>query len=295
MHTTRPRAGLGLAREGDVDATTTTTMTTEASAWARLDAATTIYASPRRAWIYRGEDPAPPAPSAPLADADAVAVARNLLDGAVAAAFRCARPAAVPPLTPTRWAFRLAGLYHLTHSTPRLLELAAGRFAAAGRTVLADWARTRSREESHHDLLALRDLQALGLDGEAVVRALRPRAALRLVAAFERSVHAPDPVGCVGYAYAIERLAMTVREADIQAVEAVLPAGVRATRCLRVHSAAGSDADHVADTLVAVARLGAEERREVAVWAHETARLCFEPDPAGPPSDAEIAALLATC
>lgn len=283
-------AGLGLAQEGGVDATTT--MMTEARAWARVDAATTIYASPRRAWIYRGEEPAP---SARSTDAVEVAVARNLLDGAVAAAFRFARAAAVPPLTPTRWAFRLAGLYHLTHSTPRLLDLAAARFAAAGREVLADWARTRSREESHHDRLALRDLRALGLDAEAVVRTLRPRAAMRLVAAFERSVHAPDPVGCVGYAYAIERLAMTVREADIQAVEAMLPAGVRATRCLRVHSAAGSDADHVADTVVAVAQLGAEERREIAVWAHETARLCFEPDPAGPPSDAEIAAQLAAC
>jgi len=224
-----------------------------------------------------------------------VAVARNLLDGAVAAAFRFARAAAVPPLTATRWAYRLAGLYHLTHSTPRLLDLAAERFAAADRQALAAWARVRAREESHHDRLALRDLRGLGLDADAVVQVLRPRTAMRLVEAFERSVHAPDPIGCVGYAYAIERLAMTVRPADIAAVEAILPAGARATRCLRVHSAAGSDSDHVADTLVVVAQLGAEERRQIAVAAYQTSRLCFEPDPEGAPSDEAIAAQLAAC
>src|SRR5690606_10344775 len=112
---------------------------------------------------------------------------------------------------------------------------------------------------------------------------------------FTRCVHAPDPIGCVGYAYAIERLAMTVREADIRAVEAVLPAGVRATRCLRVHSAAGSDGDHVADTLVAVAQLSPGEQAQIAEAAGEAARLCFIPEPGGPPSDAAIAAILAAC
>lgn len=224
-----------------------------------------------------------------------VAPLRRRLDRAIAAAFPHARPDVVPPLTPVRWAYRLAGLYHLTHDTPRLLELAALRFAAAGRDILAAWARERAREESRHDLLALRDLRDLGHDPERVVRALRPAPALALVDYFTRCVHAPDPVGCVGYAYAIERLAMTVREADIRAVEAILPAGVRATRCLRVHSAAGSDGDHVAETLVAVARLGADEQARIAEAAGETARRCFVPEPGGPPSDAEIAATLAAC
>lgn len=259
-------------------------------AWARLDAETVVLADDARAFVRRGAGPCPPRSGAPAIDP---AIARRLLDAAVAAAFRFARPDAVPPLTATRWIYRLAGLYHLTHSTPALLQLAAARFAAAGRDALAGWARVRAREESHHDLLALRDLQSLGLDGEAVVRALRPANAIRLVAAFEASVHAPDPIGCVGYAYAIERLAMTVGEAEIAAAQALLPAGVRATRCLRVHSAAGSDGDHVADTLEVVARLSPGEREAIARAAYETARLCFEPDPAGAPSDAAIAALLA--
>ncbi|PCC71278.1 hypothetical protein SAMN02745121_00818 [Nannocystis exedens] len=225
----------------------------------------------------------------------AVASVRSLLDRAVASAFVCARPEAVPPLTATRWAWRLAGLYHLTHSTPTLLGLAAERFAAAGRSVLANWARERAREESHHDRLALRDLRDLGYDALRVVERVRPATAIRLVEYFERSVHAFDPIGCVGYAYAIERLAMTVREPDIRAVEAILPAGTRATRCLRVHSAAGSDGDHVADTLLAVARLTVGEQTRIAEAARDTAVLCFTPAPAGPPSDLDIEALLAPC
>lgn len=268
----------------------TTTTPGSATTWASLDAETVVLAGRERAWIRRGAQGTPRAASDAAIE---VKVARNLLDGAVAAAFRFARPEVVPPLTRTRWIWRLAGLYHLTHSTPTLLERAADRFATAGRAALAGWARQRAREESHHDLLALRDLRDLGLDAEAVVRALRPANALRLVAYFAASVDAEDPIGCVGYAYAIERLAMTVGQADIAAVERVLPAGVRATRCLRVHSGVGSDGDHVADTLEVVARLRADERQAIAVAAHATARLCFEPDPAGAPGDAEIAARLA--
>lgn len=233
-------------------------------------------------------------PSFSTADRELARV-RDLLDRAVAAAFVYARPAAVPPLTATRWAFRLAGLYHLTHSTPALLGLAAARFAAAGRDILAGWARERAREEAHHDRLALRDLRDLGYDAARLVEVVRPAAAMRLVEFFAGSVRAADPIGCVGYAYALERLAMTVREPDIRAVEALLPRGTRATRCLRVHSAAGSDGDHVADTVLAVARLTAAEQTQIADAARATATLCFTPDPAGPPSDAAIAELLAPC
>ncbi|MCB9706758.1 MAG: hypothetical protein H6711_33245 [Myxococcales bacterium] len=258
----------------------------------RLDPETVLVASPTRAWIRRD---ARTLGAREVSGGGGIELARSLLDGAVAAAFRHARPEAVPPMSATRWVYRLAGLYHLTHSTPGLLIDAAARFEAAGRSALAGWARTRAREETHHDLLALRDLRDLGLDGEAVVAALRPSTAIRLVDYFERSVDAADPIGCVGYAYALERLAMTVREPEIRAIEALLPAGTRATRCLRVHSATGSDADHVADTLVVVAALSPAERAAIAVAAHEAARLCFEPDPEGAPSDAAIAAVLAAC
>ena len=62
-------------------------------------------------------------------------------------------------------------------------------------------------------------------------------------------LQAEDPIRCVGYAYTLERLAMSVDEAALRAVERMLPPGVQATLCMRVHSAVGSDAIHVAETV----------------------------------------------
>jgi len=260
--------------------------------WAQLGPELRVIASPERAWIRRVPADAPPPPSLPTR-APIERTTRRLLDAAIVAAFEVTHPAPVPAITPTRWAWRLAGLYHLTHSTPKLLRVASRRFAALGREELSAWAAQRAREEQAHDVLALRDLAAMGLPPERAVAALRPPMAMRLVAAFEASACADDPLGCVGYAYALERLAMTVDAESVRSVEATLPEGVRATRCLRVHSAIGSDEDHVADTVRVVARIPSEQRRAIAVACHETARLCFEPPPSGHPDDAAIAALLA--
>jgi hypothetical protein len=217
-----------------------------------------------------------------------VAITRKLLDGAVGTALSAAVPAPVPAMSETRWVFRLAGLYHLTARTPALLREASVRFAAAGRVGLARWASQKAREERNHDLLALRDLEELGYRAQDLVREVEPAIAARLVRFFEASVKRSDPIGCVGYSYALERLAMTVSAADVLAVEAVLPAGSRATRCLRVHSALGSDRDHVDDTVELVASLSAAERAAVAVACYRAARLCFEVPPGGHPSDADL-------
>jgi len=261
--------------------------------WAQLAPELRVIASPERAWIRRVSADAPPPPWLPTDSAYLEPTTRRLLDASIVAAFRVVRPAPVPTITPTRWAWRLAGLYHLTHSTPKLLRIASRRFAALGRGELATWAAQRAREEQAHDVLALRDLAALGHSPERVVGALRPPIAMRLLASFEASARAADPIGCVGYAYALERLAMTVDSDGIRRVEAALPDGVRATRCLRVHSAAGSDGDHVADTVRVVARLPHEQRSAIAIACHETARLCFEPPASGHPDDGAIEALLA--
>ncbi|MEP7119559.1 MAG: hypothetical protein ABJE95_01570 [Byssovorax sp.] len=220
-----------------------------------------------------------------------VATTAKLLDGAVGAAF--AAPAATTPqLTLTRWAFRLAGMYHLTHSTAPLMDEAARRFGAVGRRELATWAEDKAHEEHAHDRLALKDLTALGYHAEALVRELVPTTAARLLAFFTGTVKALDPIGCVGYSYALERLATTVGEDDIRRVEALLPAGTRATRCLRVHSAVGGDALHARETVDLVARLSGPERTQVAVACHRAARLCFEAPPEGHPTDQAIESVL---
>jgi hypothetical protein len=56
---------------------------------------------------------------------------------------------------------------------------------------------------------------------------------------------------------------------------------VRATRCLRVHSAVSADAKHVEDALEVTAGLPAEDRRLVARACYETALIACSPPPGG--------------
>lgn len=120
------------------------------------------------------------------------------------------------------------------------MEEASQRFAAAGRERLAQWAAQKAIEERGHDQLALLDLQSLGYQVE-VVETLVPPSAKVLLDYFTRSVQTPEPIACVGYSYTMERLALLIGKEYIQMIEALLPSGTSATRCLRVHSALGSD------------------------------------------------------
>jgi hypothetical protein len=247
--------------------------------WARIAPDKVVVATADRAFLHTpegfgGSDRF----GGPMRGPGSAATTKRLLDGAVGAGQRAAvRAEALPPLTPARWALRLAGYYRTTHATPALMEEAAERFAAAGRRSLAGWAAHKARDERGHDELALRDLRALGYDAERVVEALSPPTAAALVDYFVEAVRAEDPVGCVGYAYALERLALGQTEAYVKRVEAMLPVGIHATRCLRVHSAAGSDAGHVAETIAMVAGLSALERAQIALACYETTALCYAP------------------
>ncbi|HLT35552.1 MAG TPA: hypothetical protein VK034_04680 [Enhygromyxa sp.] len=242
-----------------------------------------LAAAPGQAWISRTR----PECREPITEP----AVRSLLDGALAAAIRLCAPRlpASPPLTPLRWIWRLVGYYHLTHSTTALLQHAAERFATAGERELADWARDRADEEDNHDRLALRDLRAMDVDPQRAIAALRPHPTERLVEWFRASVHAADPIGCVGYAYAVERLALEVGAAELAAVQAILPDGVRATRCMRVHSSVGSDADHVDETVAVVTRLAPDRRQAVARAVFDSACLSATPPPDGHPDDAALA------
>ena len=117
---------------------------------------------------------------------------------------------------------------------------------------------------------------------------LVPPTAAALMDYFTRSVQAPDPIRCVGYSYTMERLAMGIGEKYIQAVEAQLPSGIHATRCLRVHSSVGSDVGHVEETVEMVAGLAPEERVRVAIACYETALLFFRSPKEGYMSEEEL-------
>ena len=253
--------------------------------WARLGDGTLLVASSAQAWleVMPGEET-----EGVMSGPGSLRTTRKLLDGAIGAAFAAATPAAVPPLTKTRWAWRLAGMYHLTRSTTKWMGVASRRFAAQGRDALAAWADQKAREERGHDRLALRDLELLGYDAACVVTCVLPPTAMRLVRYFIDTVRAADPLGCVGYAYALERLATTVGREEIEEVEALLGPGFRATRCLRMHSAIGGDPHHVDETVAVVAELSGPERTKVARACHQAARLCFEAPAEGYVTDEEI-------
>jgi pyrroloquinoline quinone (PQQ) biosynthesis protein C len=172
------------------------------------------------------------------------------------------------------------------------MDKAAQSFASSGRRSLAQWAAQKACEEGGHDRLALLDIQSMGYEAKAVVEALVPPAAVALVDYFTRSVQAPDPIACVGYCYTMERLALGIGEEHIQAVEALLPPGIQATRCLRVHSSVGSDVEHVEETIEMVAGLAPEERTRVVSACYETALLCFSPPKEGYISDEELQNML---
>ncbi|PSM50337.1 hypothetical protein C7Y66_04650 [Chroococcidiopsis sp. CCALA 051] len=226
-------------------------------------------------------------------DASNKAKTRKLLDGAIALAWSQVKTRRRPPaLTRARWVWRLAGSYHLCQPTPRLMDEAAWRFASAGRMVLAQWAAQKASEEGGHDRLALLDIQSMGYKAEAVVRELVPPAAITLVDYFTRSVQARDPIGCAGYSYTMERLAMGIKEDYIQRVEALLPPKTNATRCLRVHSAVGSDVGHVDETVEMMTELTSDERVQVARACYEAALLCFSPPKEGYISDEELERVL---
>lgn len=249
--------------------------------WAEVAPGEVIIADAERARLHRPDPFAPDVFGEPMTGPGDPRSTGNLLEGAIAAGIRAAERAAAeagagppPPLTLERWAWRICGQYHLTTSTPGLLAEAEEKFRAAGRPALAEWAADRRREESGHDKLALRDLRALGLDAEAVVERVKPPAAMAMVEWFRRAVrdHAL-PLGAVAYAHTVERLALRYGQAYVDRVRALLPKGVDATRCLRIHSAVGSDVSHVQDNITTIASLPAHERIACALACREVACL----------------------
>jgi hypothetical protein len=197
----------------------------------------------------------------------------------MAAALLPATPRHPPghPLTPVRWIWRLVGYFHLTRSIPALLDFASERFAAANQPALAEWTRARARAHDQHDQLVLRDLQAMNVDPVETILALRPHPAERLVAWLRACVLTPDPIGCVGHAHAIERLAFD----KLGTLEARLPDGVRA-QCARVHAD-----DHIEETVALLTRLSATRCEAVARAAFEVACICVV-SPHDAPDDAAI-------
>lgn len=260
--------------------------------WVRIAPDKVIVATEQTAWIYQPRSPEDRF-AQPMTGSGSLATTSKLLDTAIATAKYAVQSERRPPaLTSIRWIWRLASAYHLTHTVPQLMKEAAMRFAANNRPELKTWAWEKAQEEQGHDQLALLDIQSLGYDAEAVVRALMPPAAKALVDYLTRSIQDDNPLDCLGYTYTMERLSLGIGKDYIQKIEALLPPKVNATRCLRVHSAVGADAGHVDDNVSLIARLKAQERSRIARACYETASICFSPPPGEYISDLELNQIL---
>ena len=260
--------------------------------WAQIAPGKVVVATVDRAWLYHptsGEERF----AQPMECAGSLATTRKLLDTAIAAARYTIKSDVRPPaLTLTRWIWRLASAYHLTSPVPQLMKEAAKGFTTNSRSDLEHWALEKAEEETGHDRLALLDIQSLGYDAEAVVKEFIPPAAAALMDYFTRSVQDDDPIDCVGYSYTMERLSLGIGEEYIQKVEELLPAKTNATRCLRVHSSVGADAEHVDENVSFVAALSSSERTRIARACYETALMCFSPPPVEYISDEELQKIL---
>lgn len=187
--------------------------------------------------------------------------------------------------------YRLASSWQTTHATPPTMRRVSQRLMARGQNKVAAHCFEVAEEESGHDTLALMDLAALGLPAQAFVDRFAPENAVALVAQFTRFADSDEPIAVLGYAYTLERLALFNTETSIAAIERLIPVGVNATRCLRVHSAVGSDAGHVAESLEIIAALPAPDRAAIVRAVYVTTRLQSAATPDYPGDDAMRALL----
>ena len=79
------------------------------------------------------------------------------------------------------------------------------------------------------------------------------------------------PIGSIGFSYCLERTAALKQQSDIDRVQALCPPGVDTTRFLRSHSALGSEASHVDETIEFVASLPAADRITVVQETYRSA------------------------
>lgn len=164
----------------------------------------------------------------------------------------------------------LASAYQTTHATPPIMRHAAKRMVADEQLSAAAHCRLFAEQESGHDMLALMDIAALGLPSQEYVTRWRPKNALDLVELFTRYANSDNPIAVLGYAYALERKALCITESLIATIEQCIPADIRATRCLRVHSNAGSEINHVAESVTFIATLRPKDRATIARAIYET-------------------------
>ena len=189
-----------------------------------------------------------------------------LLNGAVSLGFgRDEGAANAHPASLPRYVFDLVGSYHNSRRTPGHFLQAAKRFREIDRPDLASYLETHAREETGHDRLVLKDLRALGLPAERIVANLFPEGVKPVSEFFDRLTAADYPIGSIGYSYCFEYTAAMKKEPEVDALAALCPPDIDASRFLRTHSGLGSEVSHVDDMVDFIAglrpRIASKSRR----------------------------------
>lgn len=208
---------------------------------------------------------------------------QQLLSGTFIAAWIGPKPAAddapgTGDYTLPRYIYSLASSYVTTLATPPVMRRLAARLRAQGQPAWAKFCDAVAANESGHEDQLILDLNALGLDGEAFLRAVRPPAATALVAHFNRLVDSDQPVAAVGYVYALQRSSLLLDKEITARIEALIPTGINASRSLRTHGGTGGNARHVEETEKFVSTLPADARRAVALAMYQTIGMMLGPD-----------------
>ncbi len=265
--------------------------------WTRLSPETVAVATANTAWLYKsnaleildryGQS---------MKDVDgSIDSTQNLLDAAIAAAYYQHSEAILPDLTLASWIWQLAGHYHLTCLTPKLMRDASEAFAITNQPTLAKWARQKANREQGYNQTTLQDMEYLGYKPEAVVAKFQPTQAQNLIGYLVGKQN-PDPIKCIGYSYTVERIATRIEQEYTQLVGSLLPPSLTCmtapTSRPWLYGSVGVDIEDVQETVETVAGLKAEDRVRVAKACYETALLCFDHSPDSFAPDSEIEPIL---
>jgi hypothetical protein len=196
-----------------------------------------------------------------------------LLNEAVAFGFRDdEEDSGAEEISLPQYVYNLIGTYHNARRTPGNYVLAAKQMRELGRPEIASFLETHALEETGHDRLIIKDLNALGLPAEQLVESLIADGVKPLVEMFDSYSSSDFPIGCIGYSYCFEHTAAKKPRSYVEALQALCPPGVDASRFLRTHSCLGSEVEHVEDLVGFIADLPACDRIDIAKAAYHTAR-----------------------
>lgn len=243
--------------------------------WATITPDKVIVANTKKVWIcspFANDDQF----AEPMTGTSNAETTRMLLEGAMAAAKIAIPVSCNPPiLTQKQLVWQFIGTYHLAKATPLLMKEAGKRFAIALRHDLSNWAFEKAQKTKGHDQLALLDIKSLGYQAKELVESIIPSVSTTLLDYFYRSVNDIDPIDCVGYIHATERLSLSETQNHIHKVDNLLPENVNATRSLRVHNTQGGDAEKVEKNADLIARLSPSERTRAIRACYETSVLLY--------------------